>query len=128
MTTYRRTALRGAVGFETVIADKVPMRGGLFFERSSTPPVLARSDHYVQDHIDTAGVALSGGLRMGGYDVSLGATAVLGWGQALALRRGGDFDPAADYAATDARTTTFMIFVGGAKSAVKQLVETLIED
>jgi hypothetical protein len=125
--TYRRAALRGALGFETAVANIFPLRGGLFFERSSAPPVLARSDFYVRDHIDTVGVALSLGFRWGGYDLAVGSTAVFGWGEALALRRDEDFGSDPRYEGTDLHMWSLMVYVGGAKSAVKQLVQTLLE-
>jgi hypothetical protein len=125
--TYRRAALRGALGFETAVANMFPLRGGVFFERSSAPPVLARSDFYVRDHIDTVGAALSLGFRWGGYDLALGSTAVFGWGEALALRRDDDFGSAPRYEGTDVHMWSVMFYVGGAKSAVKQLVQTLLE-
>jgi hypothetical protein len=125
--TYRRTALRGALGFETVLGAKLPLRGGLFFERSSAPPVLSTSAAYTRDHVDVMGASLSAGWRFAGYELSLGATGVFGWGEALALRRDADFDSDARYEAAGVRTAAVMVFVGGAKSAVNELVKTLIE-
>jgi hypothetical protein len=125
--TYRRTALRGALGFETVIGTKLPLRGGLFFERSSAPPVLSTSDVYTRDHVDVMGASLSIGWRFSGYELSLGATGVFGWGEALALRREEDFAAPVQYEAAEVRTAAVMVFVGGAKSAVKELVQTLME-
>ena len=125
--TYRRTALRGALGFETVIGAKLPLRGGLFFERSSAPPVLSTSAVYTRDHVDVMGASLSVGWRFSGYELSLGATGVFGWGEALALRRDADFEAPARYEAAKVQTAAVMVFVGGAKSAVKELVETLME-
>jgi hypothetical protein len=125
--TYRRAALRGALGFETAVANMFPLRGGVFFERSSAPPVLARSDFYARDHIDTVGAALSLGFRWGGYDLAVGSTAIFGWGEALALRRDEDFGSAPRYEGTDVHMWSVMVYVGGAKSAVKQLVQTLLE-
>ena len=125
--TYRRTALRGAIGFESVVSNKLPLRGGLFFERSSAPPVLSISDVYTRDHVDTMGASLSVGWRFAGYDLSVGSTAVLGWGEAFALRRDADFAAEARYEAARVRTAAIMVFVGGAKSAMKQLVQTLLE-
>jgi hypothetical protein len=126
--TYRRAALRGALGFETLVAGIVPVRGGVFFERSSAPPVLTRSEFYTRDHIDTVGMALSVGFRMAGYDLAVGSTAVLGWGEALALRRDGDFGSTPTYEASDLHSASVMVYVGGAKSAVNKLVQTLLEE
>lgn len=122
--TYRRTALRGAIGFESELDPMVPIRGGLFFERSSAPEVLSTSDIYLRDHIDTFGGAFSLGLRTGGYDLSFGVTGLLGTGESLALVRSDDPD-VPRYAASDVTNTVLMVFVGGAKSAVKRLVKTL---
>jgi hypothetical protein len=121
---HRRAALRGAIGFETVIRKLVPLRGGLFFERSSAPEVLSTSDVYAPDHVDSVGLALSVGIRANGYDFSVGAITVLGWGQGLALVRSADFDAPARYESTDLRDVVFMVFVGGARNVVKQLVDT----
>jgi len=126
--TYRRAALRGALGFETLVGGLMPIRGGVFFERSSAPPVLARSEFYARDHVDTVGLALSVGFRMAGYDLTVGSTALLGWGEAMALRRDADFGSVPSYEAAELHSTSIMIYVGGAKSAVRQLVQTLLEE
>ena len=126
--TYRRPALRGALGFETLIAGVLPIRGGVFFERSSAPPVLSRSSFYVRDRLDTVGAALSLGFRMAGYDLAVGATGIFAWGESLALRRAADFGEDASYEASDVHSTSIMVYVGGARSAVQQLVHTLLED
>jgi hypothetical protein len=126
--TYRRASLRGAIGFETAIGGLVPVRGGLFFERSSAPPISPTSDVYALDHIDSAGLAFSLGLRAGRYDLSVGTTAVVGSGQGLALTRSSDLDAAPTYHATRVKDTLLMIYVGGARSAMKQIVQTMFED
>lgn len=124
----RRAALHGAVGFQTIIEELVPVRGGLFFERSSAPEVLTMSDVYAPDRVNIAGAALSVGVRASSYDFSIGAIGVLGWGQGYALVRESNFDAPARYAATDLNDVLFMVFVGGAKNVVKDLVDTLISD
>jgi hypothetical protein len=123
-SSQRRASLRGAIGFESVISNLVPIRGGLFFERSSAPEVLTTSDVYAPDHVDSVGAALSVGIRANGYDFSVGAITVLGWGQGLALVRSAEFEAPARYESTDLRDAVFMVFVGGAKNVVKQLVDT----
>ena len=126
--TYRRAALRGAIGFETALGGLVPVRGGVFFERSSAPTIPPTSNAYVVDHIDSAGVALSVGLRAGRYDISVGTTAVVGSGQGLALLRASDLDAPASYRATRVKDTLLMVYIGGARGAVKQIVHTMLED
>ncbi len=122
--TYRRTALRGAIGFESELHPIVPIRGGLFFERSSAPEVLSTSDAYVRPRLSTFGGAFSLGLRSGGYDLSFGLTGLIGRGEGLALIRSDDpGDPR--FRAADVTDTVLMVFIGGAKSAVKRFVKTL---
>ncbi len=123
--SYRRAALRGALGFQTTVAKLFPIRGGLFFERSAAPAVLSMTDVYAADHIDTVGVAISFGLRTAGYDLAIGTTAVVGAGRGLALQRSADFEAPARYRATDVRETMLMVFIGGARSAVGQLARTI---
>lgn len=122
----RRAALRGAVGFQTIVAKVVPLRGGLFFERSASPEVLTNSDIYAPDHVDIAGASLSFGVRTSGYDFSIGAITVFGWGEGYALVREGNFDAPARYESMDLNDVLFMVFVGGANNVVKQLVDTLL--
>jgi hypothetical protein len=124
-TTYRRTTLRGAMGFQTVIGELIPVRGGMFFERSAAPTVQPTSNAYVLDHVSTVGFALSLGVRTSGYDLSVGSTAVIGFGDGLALVRGANLDAPARYLATKVQNKMLMIYIGGAKSAVKELVSTL---
>lgn len=123
----RRAALRAAVGFQTVVADVMPVRGGLFFERSAAREVLSNSDVYAPERVDVAGGALSVGLRTGDYNFSVGIIGVLGWGQAYGLVREGNFDAPARYRGTHINDTRFMVFVGGAQNVVKELAETLLD-
>jgi hypothetical protein len=123
--TYRRTTLRGAIGFQTVFADLLPIRGGLFFERSAAPVVPPTSNAYALDRMSSVGFALSLGVRTGGYDLAVGSTAVPGFGDGLALVRGGNLDAPPRYELSSVKNTMVMIYLGGAKSAVKELVSTL---
>ena len=85
--TYRKLAVRGAVGFEQVIADHYPLRGGFLMEQSSAPSLPSQSDIYIREKIDTFGLALSMGLRGAGFNLSFGVTGLYGHGSTLALRR-----------------------------------------
>jgi hypothetical protein len=123
--TYRRAALRGALGFQMLIGSLVPIRGGVFFERSSAPALATMTNNYALDHIDSVGLALSVGLRTAGYDVSIGSTAVLGAGKGLALRRSSTLDAPARYEVTSMHDTMLMIYIGGARKAVSTLAKTL---
>jgi hypothetical protein len=127
-TTHTRPSLRCALGFETVVGGIVPVRGGAFFQRSASPELPDTSDVYMVDHIGYVGAAFSVGLRTGGYDFAIGATAELGWGDGLALVRAADPVAPPSYAISSLEESRFMIFIGGARSAVRTLVRTLLED
>jgi hypothetical protein len=122
--TYRRPALRGALGFEGEITDVFPIRGGIFFERSSAPEVLTTSSVYVRDRVDRVGVAFSMGIRTSGYDLTLGASGTLGTGEALGITRE---DNEIGYYAADVTDMRLMVFLGGARHAVRQLVGSVFE-
>lgn len=122
--TYRRPSLRGALGFETELTEIFPIRGGIFFERSSAPEVLTASSVYVRERVDRVGLALSLGVRTGGYDIALGSSGTLGMGETLGVRRG---DSAISYYSTDVTDMRIMVFIGGGKHAVRQLVGSVFE-
>lgn len=125
--TYRRPALRGALGFEAELTEVTPMRGGIFFERSSAAEVLSEDDRYVRDRVDRVGVALSIGIRTGGYDLAIGSLATLATGEALAPDRTmGPFGELG-YHATDVRDMRIMVFLGGGNHAVRQLVKSVFD-
>jgi hypothetical protein len=126
--TYSRPSLRCALGFEAVLGGIVPLRGGAFFQRTAAPELPDRSAVYMRDRISYVGAAFSIGLRTGGYDFSVGSTAELGWGDGLALERAADPSAPHGYVLTSVRETRFMVFIGGARSAVRTLVKTLLED
>jgi hypothetical protein len=122
--TYRRPSLRGALGFEAEITEIFPIRGGIFFERSSAPEVLTVSPVYVRDRVDRVGLALSVGIRSGGYDIAIGSSATLGMGEALGVNRAED---SVEYYAADVTDMRIMIFLGGGKHAVRQLVQSVFD-
>jgi len=124
---YRRVSLRGAIGFEVALTSFMPLRGGIFFERSSAPPVLATSDVYVREHSDQVGGSLSLGLRIGSYDLAMGATAWLGRGEGLAIIRGSGFEDPVAYRSADVEDTLLMVFVSGGKRAVRELVKSTFD-
>ena len=126
-SVYRRLSLRAALGFETVVGDAVPLRGGVFYERSPTAELASRAIDYSVDRMDSVGVAFSAGVRTGGYDFSIGASAVLSFGEGYGLLRGVDLSAPFDYRVTDVSEATLMVFIGGAHSAVRALVSTLVE-
>lgn len=122
--TYRQPSLRGALGFEAEITEVFPIRGGIFFERSSAPEVLSISPYYVRDRVDRVGLALSIGIRAGGYDVAIGSSATLGTGEDLGVRR---TETGLSYFAADVVDKRIMVFLGGGNHAVRQLVGSVFE-
>jgi hypothetical protein len=71
-------------------------------------------------------VALSVGFRTVGHDFTIGSSATLGTGEALAPTRAAPFSEVG-YRATDVRDMRIMVFVGGANHAVRQLVRSVFE-
>jgi hypothetical protein len=126
--THSRPSLRCALGMETVLWSIVPLRGGAFFQRTAAPELPETTDVYMRDRINYVGASLSVGLRTGGYDFAIGSTAELGWGDGLALARPAEPSGPHSYALTSVQETRFMVFIGGARSAVRTLVRTLLED
>jgi len=124
--TYREPTLHGALGFEYVVLDKVPLRGGVFYERSSAPDIPDTSDVHVRDQFDTLGTSIAIGIPAWGYDMSFALTALFENGQGLGLSRSNPGAPAA-YAAADGSAQTYIIHIGGAKSIAKGLVKAIVE-
>jgi hypothetical protein len=81
----------------------------------------------VRDRVDRVGVALSIGIRTGGYDFAVGSSATLGTGEALAPSRSEGPFGEIEYYATDVRDMRIMIFIGGGNHAVRQLVKSVFE-
>lgn len=127
MRTYRRLSVRGALGFESRGVSALPLRGGLLVESSSSPPVPARSDVYVRPSLYTLGGAFSVAVRTDSYDLSIGAIVLHARGEDMALVRT-PFDATPEYWRRHSSGTTLLVFITGAKSAVKTLVQTITEE
>ena len=96
-------------------------------ERSSAPEVPLISTQYVRDRMHTLGGAFSVGIRTGSFDLSIGATGLFGVGEGLAIVRGAAGEPLS-YRTTDIKDTSLLVFMTGARQAVKTLVKRVIQD
>jgi hypothetical protein len=115
------------VGFELTAAELFPVRGGVLFEQSSAPKVEEMSPIYMRERVHTLGGALSFGVRSRNYDVSIGATGLYGVGEGLGAVVG-EAGQAPSYRTTDVREATLLVFVTGARQAVRQIAESITSD
>ncbi len=127
---YQRVVtFNAALGMEMTIAEVVPLRVGVFTNRSAAPDVPAFSQRYVPDDVHQYGASLSVGLRAGGYDLSLGGAAMLGWGDGL--RKLGAGEPEAldwSYARTDITDSTIVFFITGYRQAMSRAARMAYEE
>lgn len=121
-STRQLLSARAALGFEWVVADTLPLRGGLLFELPRTPALPRTSDNYMQRRMTTAGVALSIGFRSDGFDFSLGTTALISRGTGLGLVRDNGW-ASASYERADAVDKSIFVYLAGGRSAVELVVD-----
>lgn len=126
METYLEPTVRMAFGGEIVIANRVPIRGGLFGYRSGVPTLPDISTAPSASDLNTMGASLSIGILLAdGHEVSFGAAGTRSWGMAAALDQAG-LGPAS-YLATPTRETTILVFVSGGKRAAKRIAKKLVK-
>ena len=125
---HRELTANLSVGIETLIADTVPLRAGLFTNFSAAPAIEGPTNQYAPNDVDTFGTTLSVGLRSGDYDIALGAAAMYGQGDALRINPD-PFGPVADtYLPTTAESRTIYFFLSGAKRAVSRLGRNVYDE
>jgi hypothetical protein len=124
METHLEPTLRAALGGEMVIADRVPVRGGVFGYRSGVPTVPEQDTVVAASDLNTAGASFSVGILLhDGHEVSFGAAGTRSWGSAAALDQAGP--GAASYISTPTTETTVLVFISGGQRAAKRLAKTL---
>ena len=127
----RVVTVNAAMGMEVTVAEVMPLRVGLFTNRSSAPDVPRRGQAYAPDDVHQYGGSLSVGLRTGGYDLSLGGAVMLGWGDGLRTLGPNDFDPAepsASYGRTDVRDSTLVFFITGYRQALSRAARVAYQE
>lgn len=121
---WTRRIANVAAGFEKSVREVVIVRSGVFTDLSAAPNLPKRSDVYRPADVQRLGCTLSVGLLARGYDMSLGATATLGWGKTFALVAD---DPDEPYRRTRIREQTLFVFLSGARRAAGKLAEDTYE-
>lgn len=122
-TYYTRFMGNWALGAEALLGNWVAARVGFFTNLSAAPRIEGASDTYQPPFINQYGVTASAGLISGGYNVSVGAIALLGSGTALARNDTGE---GLAYQPTQMRDQILYVFFSGYRRAAKRLAnETL---
>lgn len=125
--TQRLVSLRGALGYEIIVNNIMPIRGGILFETGCNPDVPATSDVYLADDLSSVGVALSFGVWTDGYEISFGTTAVFRRGDGLGLVRSDDAT-VPEYARRSVQDGAIFFFVAGGSRAVQTLVKRIASE
>jgi hypothetical protein len=108
------------LGVETVIADLLSLRAGVFTDLSAVPEVHA-GDVYQLSDISRFGVATSIGIKVGDLDMTLGGFVRFGQGHTLGI----DTRPDAEnfYVPRNIEDRTIAFFISGQLSSAKRLLE-----
>lgn len=118
-TWWAEPVLDAAVGLDTVLFEWVPLRLGVFTNRSAAPDLDGPSNTYRPAHVDQIGFSGAVGLRAAGYDVAVGAAVLVGRGKADGLN--GDPSIPWTYVPRPVETRTVYFFLSGAQRAVGRL-------
>jgi long-subunit fatty acid transport protein len=113
-----------SIGTEYIVYDALVFRGGVFTDLSAAPNLPSASATYRPADIHRFGAALSMGLVSSGYDVSLGAVARLGYGDAMSFASSGGALP---YQRTGAQEHTVYVFLTGARKAIGKLASKAVQ-
>lgn len=122
-------AFNVSLGMETIVAETVPIRAGVFTDLSAAPEVGGPTDVYAPAHVDGYGASLSVGITTEGYDLAIGAAALLGYGRGLRLNPQPGLDPTPQtYLPTDVETRSVYFFLSGAKRAASRLARNVYDE
>ncbi len=123
---WRRPVVNLSVGMEAVIAGVVPLRLGVFTDRSAAPDIQGPTDIYQPVDVDRYGATASIGFRSGDYDLSLGAAVLYGRGRGLRTNPFGPSDPDQTYLPTDVEDRTIYFFISGARRAAARIARRIV--
>lgn len=124
----RVLTFNAALGMEMTIAEMVPLRVGLFTNRSAAPNLPALTQQYRPEDVHQYGASLSVGLRTGGYDLSLGGAAMFGSGDALRKLSPGEATEDASYARTGISDRTIVFFLTGYRQALSRVARVAYQE
>ncbi len=118
---HRKAVANFNIGWELIIKDTWTLRNGLFTDFSAAPRVKP-SDHPQQWRINRYGLGFAGGFRAKGYDISLGFTGSLGYGNASVYNPSNDM-----WVPAEARERSLYIFIAGIQSAAVRTSKTVVK-
>lgn len=113
-------------GFDALIADIVPIQGGVFTDLSAAPSIDGPSDEYAPAQVHGFGASLAGGIHRGDFDVQLGVAGVLGWGTGLGTSPDPDPLPGEAYVPREVRRYSVYFFLSGTERAAATLVREIL--
>ena len=113
----RQLTVNVNVGFETLLAEHVPLRAGIFTNLSSAPEPVEGAVA-MNPRVHRFGASLSTGYRDDTYDIQVGVAGLTGTGTALVPSADGD----PFYVRADARAHSLYFFLSGAREAVDRAV------
>lgn len=126
---HSELAFNVSAGVDTLIAEVVPFRVGVFTDLSAAPSIDGPSDRYAPARVNGYGATLSVGVQSGGYDLAIGAAGLLGTGRGLALNPAPGFDPVPEtFVPTDVRSRSVYFFLSGAKRAASRLARDVYDE
>jgi len=117
-----------SLGMESIIAEVVPLRAGLFTNFSAAPSVEGPSDTYGPANVDGFGASLSVGIRSGGYDLAVGAAGVMGSGRGYRTNPDPGGVVPERYLPADVESQTLYFFLTGHKSAISRLAREVYNE
>ena len=125
----RRANFNVSLGFEGVVAERVPLRFGVFTDRSAAPDVPAETNVYAHPQVNRYGASFSIGYRSGRYDLNVGTAVLYGRGDALRTNPfGPDDPPASTYLRADARERAVYFFLSGARQAATRYASEVVRE
>jgi len=124
----RRPNVNVSIGFEGVVAERVPLRFGVFTDRSAAPDVPEETNVFAHPQVNRYGASFSVGYRSERYDLSVGTAVLHGRGDALRTNPFGPDDPSSTYLCADARERAVYFFLSGARQAASRYAREVVRE
>lgn len=125
---YANMTANLSVGFDALIADVVPLQGGVFTDLSAAPSIDGPSPIYRPPQVHGIGASLAGGFHRGDFDVQIGAAGVVGWGTGLGTNPNPDAPLEEAYLPISVRRHAIYFFISGTERAAAGLVREILGD
>ncbi len=125
---YANMTANLSVGFDALIAEVVPLQGGVFTDLSAAPSIEGPSPIYRPPQVHGIGASLAGGFHRGDFDVQIGAAGVVGWGTGLGTNPDPDAPPEEAYLPISVHRHAIYFFISGTERAAAGLVREILGD